>query len=160
MILRYIYTFFVGILVAIFVGMGVAVFYESPKAPPEPSWYGSNMSGKFEPTETQRKEEEEYNKNIRDFEKNEMSEYNRNVSIIVLSLAVVILALSLVLEKPLGVIADGLLLGGIFTLLYGVGIGIAVDSNKFRFLIASLGLAVSIALGYFKFVPARIKVKK
>lgn len=160
MILRYIYTFFVGILVAIFVGMGVAVFYESPKAPSEPSWYGSNMSGKFEPTEAQRKEEEEYNKKIRDFEKNEMSEYNRNVSIIVLSLAVVILALSLVLEKPLGIIADGLLLGGIFTLLYGVGRGIAVDSNKFRFLIASLGLAVSLVLGYLKFVPARIKVKK
>lgn len=160
MVLRYIYTFFVGILMAIFVGMGVAVFYESPKPPSEPNWYSSTMSGKYEPTEAERKEEEAYSKKMRDFEKNEMSEYNRNVSIIVLILAVIILALSLALEKSFGVIADGIMLGGIFTLLYGVGRGVAVDSSIFRFLIASLGLAVSIVLGYMKFVPARIKVKK
>lgn len=156
---RYIYALFVGILLAIFVGMGVAVFYESPTPPEEPSWYGYS-SGKYEPTSAQLKEEEEYNNKMREFDKKEMSEYNRNVSIIVISASVVILALSLLLEKQLGVIADGLLLGGIFTLLYGVGRGIAVDSNKFRFLIASISLLLAIALGYLKFVTPRLKVKR
>lgn len=158
--LRYIYIFFVGLFLAIFVGMGVEFFYESPKGPEEPSWYGSSMSGKFEPSEAQRKEEEEYSRKMREFEKTTMSDHNRNVSIIVLSCAVLILAISLIMESRLGIIADGLLLGGIFTLFYGIARGIAVDSNKFRFLVATIGLGVTIILGYMKFVPAKLKVKK
>lgn len=158
--IRYIYTFFVGLFLAIFVGMGVGFFYESPKPPEEPSWFGSTYSGKFEPSDAQRKEEEEYSKKIREFEKTTMSDYNRNVSIIVLSCAVIILVIALLFDMQLGIIADGLLLGGIFTLLYGIARGISVDSNSYRFIVASIGLAITLALGYRKFVPARLKVKK
>ena len=63
----------------------------------------------------------------------------------------VVLAISLLLAEHLGVIADGLLLGGIFTLLYGVGRGMDTDSNKYRFLVATIGLAVTLVLGYVKF---------
>ncbi len=34
--LKFVYSFFLGLLLVIFVGMGVATFYESPKAPEYP----------------------------------------------------------------------------------------------------------------------------
>jgi hypothetical protein len=158
--IRYIYTFFVGLFLAIFVGMGIQVFYDSPKPPEAPDWYNSTSMGKFEPSEAERKQESEYNAKMKVFNETTMSNYNRNVSIIVLSCAVVVLAISLIFDAKLGVIADGLLLGGIFTLLYGIGRGIAVDSNKFRFLVASIGLLITIVLGFLKFAPIKLKVSK
>lgn len=84
-----------------------------------------------------------------------MSNYNRNVSIMVIVCAVIMLIIALLLTEILGIIADGLLLGGIFTLLYGVGRGIAVDSNIYRFIVAYLGLIVTITMGYLKFVTGK-----
>ena len=158
--IKYIYTFFVALFLAIFVGFGISVFYESPKPPAQPGWYNSPNIGKTEPTEAQRLEETAYNAKMDEFQKTTMSNYNRNVSVIVLVVAVVILVISLVFETKLGIISDGILLGGIFTLLYGVGRGINVDSNKYRFLVATIGLLVTIALGYIKFVPKGLKVTK
>lgn len=156
MMIRYIYTFFVGLFLVIFIGMGIEVFYESPKPPAEPSWYGTSSMSNKEPSEEQKKEEQVYSESMRVFNETTMSDYNRNVSLIVLCCAVIVLAIALIFDKKLGTVADGLLLGGIFTLLYGIGRGIAVDSNKFRFLVAAIGLAVTMILGFIKFAP-RIK---
>jgi len=133
--------------------MGIEVFYESPKPPAEPSFYGATSMSSKEPSEEQKAEERKYNEAMKVFNETTMSDYNRNVSLIVLCCAVIVLAISLIFDKKLGTVADGLLLGGIFTLLYGIGRGIAVDSNKFRFLVASIGLAVTIILGFIKFAP-------
>jgi hypothetical protein len=81
----------------------------------------------------------------------ELSVYNRNVSMITLTLAGLILVLALTLSEPLTMIADGRLLGGIFTLLYGIGRGMATDNNQYRFVVAAVGLAVTLTLGYTKF---------
>lgn len=152
--IRYIYTFFVGLFLAIFVGMGIAVFYESPKAPEPPSWYES-MVEKKEPTEAEKQEEKAFNARQKEYDQ-QMWHYNRNASLIVLVCAVVILTISLALSEKLGVIADGLLLGGIFSLLYGIGRGMATDSNKYRFLVAALGLVITLVLGYVKFAAHQL----
>jgi len=154
--IKYIYIFFVGLFVAIFIGMGIAVFYESPKPPTEPSWFSLRDSGKYELTESERNEEIAYNSRLKDFNETTMSNYNRNVSIIVIVSSVIVLIIALLFSEVFGVIADGLLLGGIFTLLYGVGRGIAVDSNIYRFIVASLGLLVTISIGYLKFVTNKV----
>lgn len=154
--IRYIYTFFVGLFLVIFIGMGIEVFYESPKPPTEPSWFSSPSMPNKEPSEEQKTEEKAYQAAMTNFEKTVKSDHNRNVSLIVLCCAVIVLAIALIFDKKLGTVADGLLLGGIFTLLYGIGRGFEVDSNKFRFLVATIGLAVTIILGFIKFAP-RIK---
>lgn len=146
--IRYIYTFFVSLFLAVFIGTGVAVFYPSPKAPEPPSFYG--LEAPKELTDSERRAEEDFSAQQRAWEK-EMKEYNRNVSMIVLACAVVILVIALTLSDKLGVIADGLLLGGIFTLLYGIIRGMDSDDAKYRFLVASVGLLVALVLGYFKF---------
>ena len=42
--IRYIYTFFVGLFLVIFIGMGIAVFYTAPKAPEPPMFYGKELT--------------------------------------------------------------------------------------------------------------------
>lgn len=153
--IKYIYVFFVGLFVAIFIGMGIAVFYESPDPPKEPSWFSLRDSGKYELTESERNEELVYNSKLKEFNETTMSNYNRNVSIIVIVCSVLVLIIALLFTEIFGIIADGLLLGSIFTLLYGVGRGIAVDSNIYRFVVASLGLIVTITIGYLKFVTGK-----
>lgn len=147
--LRYIYVFFVGLFLAIFVGMGIAVFYQAPSPPQEPVWPQSY--GK-EPTAEQIQQQQTFEAARRQYDQ-QMWRYNRNVSMIVLVSAVVILAIALLATDRIGLIADGMLLGGIFTLLYGVGRGMATDSNRYRFLVAAIGLAITIILGYVKFGP-------
>ena len=142
--IRYIYTFFVGLFLAIFVGMGIAVFYPAPKAPEAPIWYDKQL------TTQELKAQQQYDIKQKAYNK-ELWRYNRNVSMIVLVCAIIILAISLLLTEKLGVLADGILLGGIFTLVYGIGRGMATDSNKYRFLVAGLGLAMTLGLGYIKF---------
>lgn len=147
--IRYIYTFFVGLFIAIFIGLGIAVFYEAPKSPNEPVWYPT-IGVKQELTDAQKQEEIVFNTEVKEYTK-KMQVYYRNVSIIVLVCAVLVLIFSLTLTKYLGVITDGTLLGGVFTLLYGIGVGMATDNNKYRFIVAGVGLAITLLLGYLKF---------
>ncbi|PJE65524.1 hypothetical protein COU91_01265 [Candidatus Saccharibacteria bacterium CG10_big_fil_rev_8_21_14_0_10_47_8] len=142
--IRYIYTFFVGLFLVIFIGMGIAVFYTAPKAPEPPMFYGKEL------TAEEQQQQKAFDVKQKAYDK-EMQHYNRNASVIILSCAVVVLVISLLVAEKLGVIADGLLLGDIFTLLYGIGRGMATDSNKYRFAVATVGLIVTIVLGYFKF---------
>jgi hypothetical protein len=141
--------FFVGLFLAIFLGTGIAVFYPSPKEPTPPTWYTQSEKAP-EITKAERLQEREFNQKQQDYAK-QISIYNRNVSIIALVFAIFVLIITLALSERLGVVADGLLLGGIFTLLYGIGRGIATDSNQYRFIVAAVGLFVTIALGYIKF---------
>ena len=82
----------------------------------------------------------------------EMKFYNRNVSIIALISAIVILMLSLTFSRKLMVVADGLLLGGVITLLYSVARVFGSGDDKLRFLIVTISLGVALILGYFKFI--------
>ena len=49
-------------------------------------------------------------------------------------------------------IADGILLGGVFVTAYGIIRGLMSDSSEFRFLIITIGLIVALVLGYIKFI--------
>jgi hypothetical protein len=49
------------------------------------------------------------------------------------------------------VISNGLLLGGVFTMLYGVGWIIATDVSKARFVVMTIALVITLVLGYFRF---------
>jgi hypothetical protein len=146
--IRLIYTFFVGLFLAVVIGTGIAVFYPSPKAPNEPIWL--DRVEKTQLTEVEKTEETRYLEAERDYTQ-KLSVYNRNVSITSLGLAVATLAITFGFAGQLGVLADGLLLGGVFTLLYGMGRGFATDDNRYRFAVAAVGFIVTLILGYFKF---------
>jgi hypothetical protein len=158
MFLRIVYSVFIGILTATFVGVGIAAFYIAPKQPEFPA---ALSYPKVSPTEEatisaqQIQQQEEFNRQQQEFSRvNKL--YNRNVSIIALAAAVLILIASLTLFKTILLIADGLLLGGVLTLLYSIGRGFGTDDNMFRFIVVAIGLLISIVLGYIKFIkPAK-----
>lgn len=71
--------------------------------------------------------------------------------IILLILATVILVISLALPAHQAVITNGLLLGGVFTMIYAVGMTVSTDQSIWRFVVVAIALVVTIAIGYLKF---------
>ncbi len=147
-ILKLAYTFFLGLLLAIFVGMGISTFYTGPKAPTYPTEL--NTYGKELTTEQIAKQKDFDKQNDQYMTK--MKPYSRNVSIISLVASIVLLAASLLYEKRMKLIADGVLLGGVFTLMYSLGQSFAAENSKFSFGVVSTGLIIVLYLGYHRFV--------
>lgn len=145
-ILRIVYTFFIGLMLALFVGLGISTFYEGPDQPE----YPVSIEGKSEPTKEETDELRQYETDFRTYEK-EMQAYSRNVSIIALIFAVALLAASLAFERMNKVIANGLLLGGLFTLLYSIIRGLISQDTKMTFVAVSIGLVIVLYLGYRHF---------
>lgn len=147
---------FLGILLAIFVGVGIAAFYKAPTFPEYPAKLQSRVltqEGLQSATLSAvlDKEEQEYNKKQKSFtEQNE--KYSRNVSIIALILSILFLIISLTLAKDILIIADGLLLGGVLTLIYSMIRGFGSNDEMFRFIVVAIGLFISLIIGYLKFI--------
>jgi hypothetical protein len=158
-ILTLVYTFFLGAMLALFVGLGISTFYEAPKPPEFPITLESKAAQTPEDTAKIQK----YDDESRNYQKVSQT-YNRNVSVIALICAVVLLAVSLAFERFNAVIANGVLLGGLFTLLYSIGRGFASQDNKMTFITVSIGLVIAIYLGYRRFArvhpPAKLVTKK
>lgn len=154
MTLKLLYTLLIGIFMAVFVGVGIAAFYPALKYPEPPV---SVKYGYPEPekdgqiSEETKAEREKFDQEQKDYQIKSQT-YNRNVSILALIFSIIIVVISLTLFKKIYLIADGLLLGGVLTLLYSVIRGFGSDDNMFRFIVVSVGLVVSLFLGYVKFI--------
>lgn len=152
--LKLLYTILIGIFMAVFVGVGIAAFYPALKYPETPT---SMKYGYTEPqkdgvvSEEAKADMEKYDKEQKDFQIKSQT-YNRNVSILALVFSIIIVVASLTFFKKILLIADGLLLGGVLTLLYSVIRGFGTDDNMFRFIVVSVGLIISLFLGYVKFI--------
>ncbi len=158
MLLKLIYTLFLGLLVALFVGLGIDAFYPGPKAPDYPM--------ELEITKAIPEEQEQSKETIKKYEaemkiyEEAFKKYNRVVSMISLSFAIVIMIISLSFFSKIKMIADGVLLGGVFTTIYGIIRGLMSDDSRFRFLIVTVGLIIALVLGYIKFIRPKEKNNK
>lgn len=83
------------------------------------------------------------------------NEWAQSTSVILIVMATALMAVSLVLGDSVTVLSNGILLGGLFTMLYGVGWGLASGNSITRFLVLVAALVVSLVLGYLKFVRGR-----
>lgn len=153
MVIKFIYTLFLALIIAFFVGLGIDAFYEGPKAPEYPMELQSYKEV-CEATAEQKVVQQKYEQEMRNYQE-QMKPYSRNISIISLVAAIIILILSLTLLSKIQMIADGILLGGVFTTIYSMARGLMSDSSQFRFLIVSIGLVIALVLGYIKFIRPR-----
>jgi hypothetical protein len=162
MVLKLIYTFLIGIFLAVFVGVGIDAFYPGPKFSEAPAVlkYCSGENGKNAEMSTDLKAEIENFDRVEKAYRIESQKYNKNVSIFSLVASILIVIGSLTLFKKILLIADGLLLGGVLSLIYSVMRGFDTEGNKFRFFVVSIGLIVSLVLGYVKFIIPDVKNKK
>lgn len=148
-VLRIVYAFFLGVMLALFAGLGIRTFYPPPEMPEFPIELSTPQAG--DPSPEQVQQQREYEQEQRAFQ-DELESYNRNVSIVSTVLAVTMLGLSLLLEKKNKVIPNGIMLGGLFTLLYAVGRGLVSGDATTTFITVAIGLAVVLFLGYRRFV--------
>ncbi len=152
MVIKFIYTIFIALLIALFVGLGISTFYPGPKSPRYPSELEyETKSADCEETVEHKTLREGYDKAQLAFEE-EYKVYNRNVSIISLVAAIVILVSSLTLLSKIKMISDGILLGGVFTTIYSIIRVLMSENSRFRFIIVAIGLIIALILGYIKFI--------
>lgn len=164
--LKIIYTFFMGILLATFVGVGITAFYSAPEYPDcqqyittpfaSPGGPSSSESGITPVSGTEVKTSDEC-RAAQDAYNDASKVHSRNASTVALAAAILFLVIGLVFAKPLDLLADGFLLGGVFTLLYAVANGFMTDDYKYQFIIVTVGLIIALVLGYIKFVRSAEK---
>ncbi len=160
--LRTIFSFFLGLMLTAFAGVGVYTFYPPPDQfdtqirelnRREEMIRDSRPADQL--TEEDRAQIREVNEQryaLQDARRDAQRPWGRTTSIILMVTATLAMAVSLVRADQLPVISNGLLLGGVFTMLYGVGWIIATDVSKARFLVMAIALAITLALGYLRFV--------
>ena len=129
--LQIIFAFFLGLVVVAFVGIGVNTFYPRP----EYLMYGGDDTGAAW--------EAAYD------------HWALVTGVLLLLFATAVLAVSLFLPEQQAVLSNGILLGGVFTMAYAVGMAFAADTSLLRFGVVTVALAVTIAVGYLKFVRGR-----
>lgn len=158
-----IFSIFLGLIVTAFVGVGVYTFHPPPEEDllrqrEALSRQEQDVRDSRPPEQLTAEDRERIgaindrrnvlNDQIRDVR----SAWERSTSIVLIVFATIVMAVSLVRADRLPVISNGLLLGGIFTMLYGVGWIVATDTSVTRFVVMTVALAITLALGYIRFV--------
>lgn len=153
--LKALYSVFIGILVVSFIGFGVAAFYpapESPEPPQAPLTTPDDSENRGDQTEAQQEYEQRLEEHRQD-----RSEYVRNISVILVLLSILVLVIGLMSLSGLSVVDDGLLIGGILTLLYGVGRSFEAGDERLTFAAIAVSLVTAIVVGYKKFAETSHK---
>lgn len=164
--LQTIFGFFLGLMVTAFIGVGVYTFY-----PPADRDFRERIQtlhrqqeqiqlGKApdDLTPEDRAQVQDLQRQInavQDESQATVGPWEQRTSIILIVLATATMAVSLLRAVQLPVISNGLLLGGVFTMVYGIGWSIATESSASRFFVMAAALAITLGLGYVRFVRQR-----
>lgn len=130
-VLQVIFAFFLGLVLVAFVGIAVGTFYPRPEYP------------------------DPYTPSLETAYMTAVEQWYLISGIILVLCATAILAISLFLPEAQGVLSNGLLLGGVFTMVYAVGMSFSAGTSFLRLAVVAVALAVTIGIGYLKFVRGR-----
>jgi hypothetical protein len=160
--LRTIFSFFLGLMLTAFVGVGTYTFHPPPDqfdrqirdlGRQESAIRGTRPNGELSPADqTQIQEIGRHRRELLDAAMEARKPWARSTSVILIVFATLVMAISLVRADQLPVISNGLLLGGLFTMLYGVGWIVTSDTSMTRFFVITGALAITFGLGYVRFV--------
>lgn len=164
--LQTIFSFFLGLMVLAFIGIAVNTFYPSPSekytketqaiVQQQESLNRKSQGKTMTPAEQVQFDALQKQMNdIQTKQEAEMKIWARNTSIVLILFATGVMALSLIRSEQLRVISNGLLLGGLFCMVYGSGWVIFSGNSTARFYVIAFALVVTVALGYLKFVRQR-----
>lgn len=164
--LQIIFSIFLGIMIMAFIGVGVYTFYPQPDQQTQVQLeelyrQQQDIQGFKDPTaltDADRAKLMAVQADIRkleDRQKAEVEVWGRNTSIILILFATLVMAISIIRADQLPVISNGLLLGGVFTMIYGVGWIVATGTSYSRFGVMTVALIITLVLGYVRFVWRR-----
>jgi len=156
-VIKFVYKLFLGVLLAATIGMGIATFYPAPEMPKHPSdkypHSSSEPSLTGVPSPEQIEKQREYDEDYEQYNK-QRERHDRNTAVIAVAVSLGLLLVSLTALTKIEIMADGVLLGGIFSLLYGIVRSFGSGDQKFIFVATLIGLIAALVLGYFKFVKS------
>lgn len=149
-ITRTVYTFLLGLLLALFVGLGVATVHPGPEEPVPPAAVATAQESR----ELTPEEQQQWTAYEREREawKDGSLRHSRDVGVVTLVASVALLAVGLVVERRRPVLAQGILLGGLFTLLHSVARSLLSQDTLASFAVVTVALVVVLHLGYRRFV--------
>jgi len=164
--LSLIFAFFLGLLLTAFIGVGVNTFHPSPAEPLERQMQALGREERQiengRPTSALSADEQARMRSIRDSvdvlnrRADQVREgWGRSTSLILIAFATLVMAVAVLRADQLSVLSNGLLLGGVFTMVYGVGLILATGTSMARFLAITLALVVTLGIGYLRFVRRR-----
>ncbi len=165
--LQTIFSFFLGLMVLAFIGIGVNTFYPETAYFDDPAlrelyseqdriYQKDRGDAGLTPAEQTRLDEIQTEiEELTATNESARKDWARNTSIILILFATLVMGVSLVRSDQLRVISNGLLLGGLFTMIYGVGWIIFSGESIARFIVIVFALLVTLALGYLRFVRGR-----
>lgn len=148
---KLLYVIAIGLLVVGVVGFGFSAFYPQPAYPEYPSTLTTPTKVDGTLTDEQQQIQRQFDADAK-IAQDKIENYNRNISIGLIIASLIILGISIMGVGKIDIIGDGLTLGGVFTLFYGLGRAMAGGDDKVRFLAAVVGLVVILGLTYWKFI--------
>lgn len=132
---KILYTLLIGIVYVFVIGSAIAVFYPQPAYPaplPAPTpQQSATISQNF--TE-------------------KLQTYHQRVAIILLIISLLTMGVGYLLRTKNMPIGQGIVFGGVFTLIYSFTTSLDANNTKLSFAISLIGFIVVIALGYFVFL--------
>lgn len=167
--LQLIFSFFLAILLVVLIGVGVWTFYPQPfgqnspeqqkieKLNQEQNQIMNSTVGK-QLTPAQQAQVDDIQKQIDEVNKSMQKERDAwavNTSIILLVFATILMAISLFLPDHMRVFSNGVLLGGLFTVIYGTGWSFAGGDSRARFFVVLVAVALAVAFGYLRFIRGK-----
>jgi len=162
--IKIVYTFVIAGMLALFVGFAINSFYQAPAYPTYPEYPVTTDSESLTPQ--QQEEQKRHDAELKAYDvkfkayENEMKNHNRNVSLFSLAAAVVFMAVSVLADRRGRVLADGLLFGGVATLMYSLVMSAMASQPRYSFHVVSVGLAAVLVLGYHRFGAKSLKTSK
>lgn len=166
--LQLIFSVFLGLLLVVFIGVGMWTFYPGPMDQDSPQeqelqklyreqerLYGK-QGGLQQPVDEA--EIERIQTRIDELQKERQAlqdDWARNTSIIILVFATLLMAISLFLPDHMRVFSNGILLGGLFSVIYGTGWSFAGGDSRARFFVVAAALALALGIGYMRFIRSK-----
>ncbi len=160
--LQTIFSIFLGLMLAAFAGIGVYTFHPPPGdyeaqirdlTREEQEIRDSSPSGELTVEDRDQIDEIRSRRRVlSDQALEDRKPWFLSTSIILIVFSTLLLVVSLLRSDQLQVISSGLLLGGVFTMLYGVGWIAFTGTSVLRFLVMTIALVITVGLGYVRFV--------
>lgn len=141
-------TFFLGLLLALFVGLGIDTVHPGPPEPPA----GTGAAQEQRPlTPAEQQALDSYGGEWERW-KDAVLDHSGDVGVAALVVSVLLLGASLLVERRSRVLAGGVLLGGLFTLLYSIVRSLMSRETVLTFTVVTAALFLVLALGWRRFV--------
>ncbi len=171
MVIKVLYYIFLAIMIVVFISWTLLSIYPIPsweevypgterygysyEYPPAEELKVLNSVEKKAAIEEYKARKKEHDMKEKVFE-NKIEQQGKTVSIFSLALAVLSMALGVIFSKRMPIVSEGLLLGGVFTLIFSV-IWCLNQSPKIGIFTVGIGLLATIILGYIQFVLPETK---